>query len=121
MLTAKDLSTIRNSFIARVVVVDESQSIDLFAETTVHAALSRDQKGCTLVILLVFMCSPFFLQVVESLVIVDLDDEDRIVKLEDKWNGEEQPIRWGAKLLRRLNAKTLPWIVRVRDPKEKTS
>jgi hypothetical protein len=54
-------------------------------------------------------------------VVVDLDDDDKIIKLEDKWNGEEQPTRWGAKSLRRLNARTLPWIVRVRDPKEKTS
>lgn len=53
--------------------------------------------------------------------VVDLDHEDKIIKLEDKWNGEEQPTRWGASMLRRLNAKTLPWLVRVKDPKEKTS
>lgn len=56
----------------------------------------------------------------QSLVVVDLDDDDKIVKLEDKWNGEEQPTRWGALALRRLNAKTVPWLVRVKAPKEKS-
>jgi hypothetical protein len=59
--------------------------------------------------------------VVQSLVVVDLDDEDKIIKLEDKWNGEEQPTRWGANILRRLNAKTLPWFIRASDPKEKSN
>lgn len=53
--------------------------------------------------------------------VVDLDDEDKIIKVEDKWNGEEQPTRWGANILRRLNARTLPWFIRVSHPKEKTN
>jgi hypothetical protein len=60
------------------------------------------------------------LQVIQSLIVIDLDDEDKIIKLEDKWNGEDQPTRWGAAALRRLNAKTLPWFVHVKAPREKS-
>jgi len=58
-------------------------------------------------------------KVIQSLVVIDLDDDDKIVKLEDKWNGEDQPTRWGAHALRRLNAKALPWFVQVKAPREK--
>ncbi|KAF8582689.1 hypothetical protein K439DRAFT_1661726 [Ramaria rubella] len=58
-------------------------------------------------------------KVINSLIVIDLDDNDKIIKLEDKWNGEEQPTRWGTGMLRRLNAKTLSWIVHVEMPKDK--
>ncbi|KAG9086391.1 hypothetical protein FRC06_003115 [Ceratobasidium sp. 370] len=51
-------------------------------------------------------------KIMESTVVIDLDENDKIVKLEDKWNGQDQP--W----LRRLNAITLPWLVKVPKPKE---
>ncbi|KAG8714536.1 hypothetical protein FRC11_008091 [Ceratobasidium sp. 423] len=57
-------------------------------------------------------------KVMNSTVIIDLDENDRIVKLEDKWNGKDQPTRFGALWLRRLNAVTLPWLVSVPEPKE---
>jgi len=48
-----------------------------------------------------------------SLVVIDLDEDDKIIKLEDKWNGNDHPTRWGSLWLRRLNAKVVPWLVRV--------
>jgi hypothetical protein len=32
----------------------------------------------------------------QSTVVIDLDENDKIVKLEDKWNGQDQPVRFGA-------------------------
>ncbi|KAG8771656.1 hypothetical protein FS842_004036 [Serendipita sp. 407] len=52
-------------------------------------------------------------KVMKSTVVIELDDQDRIIKLDDKWDGKDHPVRWGALLLRRLNAKTLPWLVSV--------
>lgn len=52
-------------------------------------------------------------QVIESIVIVDLDDDDKIVRLIDKWGGKELPTRYGALFLRCVNAKVTPWLVRV--------
>jgi len=48
-----------------------------------------------------------------STVVIDLDDEDRIIHLSDKWNGKDHPSNFVAMALRRLNAKTLPWLVSV--------
>jgi hypothetical protein len=47
----------------------------------------------------------------KSLVVIELDYQDRIVYLHDKWNEQEHPVKWGALGLRRLNAMTLPWLV----------
>jgi len=52
---------------------------------------------------------------VESLIIIDLDDDDKIIRLEDKWKGEEQPMKWGAVLLRRLNAKLTSWLIKMKS------
>jgi hypothetical protein len=69
-------------------------------------------------------------KVIQSTVVIDLDENDKIIHLHDKWNGEEHPTKWGVlvcyihyrccfhlirylKALRRLNAKTLPWFVSV--------
>ena len=49
-------------------------------------------------------------QVVESIVIVDLDEQNRIVRLVDQCEGRELPTRWGADALRRLNAMLVPWV-----------
>ncbi|KAF8599909.1 hypothetical protein BDV93DRAFT_448608 [Ceratobasidium sp. AG-I] len=50
-------------------------------------------------------------KIMNSTVVIDLDENDKIVKLEDKWSGQDQPTRFGALWLRRLNALTLPWFV----------
>jgi hypothetical protein len=52
-------------------------------------------------------------QLIESIVIVDLDDDDKIVRLVDQWGGKELPTRFGALYLRRISAMMTPWIVRV--------
>jgi len=57
-------------------------------------------------------------QVLRSLVVIDLDENDTIVKLEDKWDGRDQPSRFGSHYLRRLNAKALPWLVKVPHAKK---
>ena len=53
------------------------------------------------------------LQVVESVVTVDLDESDKIIRLVDQWNGADLPTRFGASLLRTLNAKVVPWLIHV--------
>jgi hypothetical protein len=53
---------------------------------------------------------------VESIIVVDLDEEEKIVRLLDQWNGQEPRTRYGALLLRRANGKLTAWLVRV--PKE---
>ncbi|CUA66788.1 hypothetical protein RSOLAG22IIIB_00236 [Rhizoctonia solani] len=59
---------------------------------------------------------------IHSLVIIELDEEGKIIKMEDRWNGEELPRKWGTIWLRRLNGKTAPFLVRVPRPApERTS
>ncbi|CAE6445725.1 unnamed protein product [Rhizoctonia solani] len=53
---------------------------------------------------------------IHSLVIIELDEDGKIIKMEDRWNGEEPPSKWGAIWLRRLNGKTAPFFVRVPRP-----
>ncbi|QRW12988.1 hypothetical protein RhiLY_11987 [Ceratobasidium sp. AG-Ba] len=50
---------------------------------------------------------------ITSIIFIDLDENDKIVRLEDKWNGKDQPVRFGALWLRRLNAVTVPWFIGV--------
>ncbi|QRV98426.1 hypothetical protein RhiJN_26445 [Ceratobasidium sp. AG-Ba] len=57
-------------------------------------------------------------KIMDSTVVIDLDENDKIIKLEDKWNGQDQPTRFGTLWLRRLNAVTLPWLVKVPKPRE---
>ncbi|KAH7107205.1 hypothetical protein BKA62DRAFT_686277 [Auriculariales sp. MPI-PUGE-AT-0066] len=52
-------------------------------------------------------------KIMYSLVMIDLDENDKVLKLEDKWDGNDQPTRYGAYSLRRLNAKCVPWLVSV--------
>ncbi|PPQ68965.1 hypothetical protein CVT24_000354 [Panaeolus cyanescens] len=52
-------------------------------------------------------------KVVESIIVVDLDDDGKIVRLVDQWDGKDLPTWIGASLLRKLNAKVTPWIVSI--------
>lgn len=47
------------------------------------------------------------------MVVVDLDENDKIIRVEDKWGGEELPTRYGALYLRRVSAVITPWLVKV--------
>ncbi|KAG5645808.1 hypothetical protein DXG03_005149 [Asterophora parasitica] len=56
---------------------------------------------------------------VNSIIIVDLDDDEKIIRLVDQWDGKDLPTRFGAHFLRVLNAKLAPWLISV--PKRRTS
>jgi hypothetical protein len=45
--------------------------------------------------------------------VVDLDDEEKIIRLIDQWEGKELPTRFGASFLRAAYAKVIPWLVHV--------
>lgn len=45
--------------------------------------------------------------------IVDLDENNKIIRMEDKWNGEEAPARYCALFLRRFNARMNPWLISI--------
>jgi len=55
----------------------------------------------------------FLDKTIESVVTVDLDDGDKIIRLVDQWDGKALPTRWGGGLLRRVNAKVVPLLVHV--------
>ncbi|THH33991.1 hypothetical protein EUX98_g310 [Antrodiella citrinella] len=55
----------------------------------------------------------------ESIIRIDFDDEFKVIRLVDQWNGEQPSTRWGYLHFRKFNAKVVPWLVRV--PKEKTA
>lgn len=50
-------------------------------------------------------------KVIESIIVVDLDENDRILRLVDQWNGGDLPTHFGLSLLRTLCAKVVPWII----------
>ncbi|KAJ6513897.1 hypothetical protein C8R47DRAFT_1033625 [Mycena vitilis] len=50
---------------------------------------------------------------IESVVTVDLDDSDKIIRLVDQWDGKALPSRFGGGTLRRLNGKITPLVIRV--------
>ncbi|CAL1704088.1 unnamed protein product [Somion occarium] len=50
---------------------------------------------------------------IPSVVIVDLDEDFKITRLEDQWYGKPLPKRWGASFLRKVNAMVTPWIFSV--------
>ncbi|KII88735.1 hypothetical protein PLICRDRAFT_41954 [Plicaturopsis crispa FD-325 SS-3] len=50
-------------------------------------------------------------KIVESIILVDLDDDEKIIKLVEKWGGNELPTGFGTHFLRRANAKVVPLIV----------
>jgi hypothetical protein len=49
----------------------------------------------------------------ESIIVVDLDDDDKIIRMTDQWNGETLSSWFGVNLLRRANALVTPWLVGV--------
>lgn len=53
-------------------------------------------------------------QRIESVIVVDLDETDKITRLVEKWNGDELPTHYGAYFLRRVNAQVTPWLSRFR-------
>ncbi|KAF8212467.1 hypothetical protein K438DRAFT_1246264 [Mycena galopus ATCC 62051] len=50
---------------------------------------------------------------ISSVVTVDLDDSDKIIRLMEQWDGKALPSRFGGGLLRRLNAKLTSFLVHV--------
>jgi len=50
---------------------------------------------------------------VDSIIVVDLDENDMIIRLEDKWKGAEPPTQYGASFLRQANARVTSWLVKV--------
>jgi hypothetical protein len=50
---------------------------------------------------------------IQSIIVVDLDEDEMIIRLVDQWDGKEPPTRFGAHLLRVMSAKLIPWLVRV--------
>ncbi|KAF9466402.1 hypothetical protein BDZ94DRAFT_1251864 [Collybia nuda] len=56
---------------------------------------------------------------IESIIIVEMDENEKIIRLVDQWGGNDLPIRFGAQFLRVLNAKITPWLISI--PKRPTS
>jgi len=52
-------------------------------------------------------------KVIKSIIVVDLDENDKVIRLVDQWDGADLPTRFGASLLRTLNAKVAPWLIYV--------
>ena len=57
-----------------------------------------------------------FLKTIESIIVVDMDENEKIIRLVDRWDGKEMPNWFGASFLRVLNAKVAPWLIRVPKP-----
>ena len=55
----------------------------------------------------------FLRKTIESIIVVDMDENDKIIRLVDQWDGQEMPNWFGASFLRVLNAKITPWLIRV--------
>ncbi|KDR73464.1 hypothetical protein GALMADRAFT_72147 [Galerina marginata CBS 339.88] len=52
-------------------------------------------------------------KVIESIIIVDLDENEKIIRMIDKWDGKDLPVHYGASFLRSLSAKVAPWLFHV--------
>ncbi|KAG9014798.1 hypothetical protein FRB94_008956 [Tulasnella sp. JGI-2019a] len=52
-------------------------------------------------------------KVVTSLITLDLDENDKILKLTDRWSGNDPPNRFGAYYLRRLSGKSVSWFISI--------
>ncbi|KAG2077790.1 hypothetical protein BDR04DRAFT_999787, partial [Suillus decipiens] len=50
---------------------------------------------------------------IESIIIMGLDDEDKIIRMTEQWNGESLSSWFDVNLLRRANALVTPWFVDV--------
>ncbi|KAG2349369.1 hypothetical protein BDR05DRAFT_871625 [Suillus weaverae] len=46
---------------------------------------------------------------IESIIVVDLDDDEKIIHMTNQWNGEALSYWFGVNLLRRANALVTPW------------
>jgi len=53
---------------------------------------------------------------IESIIVVDMDENEKIIRLVDQWDGQEMPNWFGSSFLRVLNAKVTPWLIRVPKP-----
>jgi hypothetical protein len=49
-------------------------------------------------------------KVVESILVIDFDEEGKIARMVDQRRGLDPPTRWGAQQLRRLNGRVTPWV-----------
>ena len=49
-------------------------------------------------------------QVVESILVIDFDDDGKIARMVDQRRGLDPPTKWGAQQLRRLNGRVTPWV-----------
>jgi len=49
-------------------------------------------------------------KVVESILVIDFDEEGKIMRMVDQRRGADPPTRWGAQQLRRLNGRVTPWV-----------
>ena len=59
-------------------------------------------------------CPTYILvQIIDSIITVDLDENEKIIRLVDKWDGKELPVNYGASFLRSLSAKAFPWFISV--------
>ncbi|KAF8478963.1 hypothetical protein DFH94DRAFT_34561 [Russula ochroleuca] len=47
---------------------------------------------------------------VESILVIDFDEEGKIARMVDQRRGQDPPTRWGAQQLRRLNGRVVPWV-----------
>lgn len=55
-------------------------------------------------------------KVIESIIVVELDEDDKIISVLDQWDGKELPTSTLASAFRIANAKVTPWLVRVPKP-----
>jgi hypothetical protein len=42
-----------------------------------------------------------------------MDENEKIIRLVDQWNGQDMPKWFGASFARVLNAKVTPWLIRI--------
>jgi len=53
---------------------------------------------------------------IESIIIMDMDENEKIIRLVDQWDGHKLPNWFGASFLQNLNAKVTPWLICVPKP-----
>lgn len=112
---AQAVLEVGNHSIQSDVIYQRPQSNNISPETEVHFQLSREGEGSSSCFLprCFARLTVLITQVIESIIIVDLDEDDKIVRVTDQWEGKDLPSWFGSGFLRLLNAKVTPWIVRV--------
>ncbi|KIK91430.1 hypothetical protein PAXRUDRAFT_149512 [Paxillus rubicundulus Ve08.2h10] len=95
---------------SRVMLSTESPNRLVYSQAQEYTLrfIGKKQAFCTVLMLM--------RQRIESVIVVDLDETDKITRMVEKWNGDELPTHYGAHFLRRANAQITPWLVKV--PKE---